>query len=132
MSKEPFIEFPFAGETERVLGISASQAAELALGQAKTVKTYLSELRKVGAYPELNETAVLARVEKEMLNALRLSPWADWVILYHDGREEGRTFKDPRTIQTLFLKDLDGEIKGVMSEVEYEIMCDQLQIEAEK
>jgi hypothetical protein len=125
LSSEQSIEFPFSGETERVLGVSAQQAADTALIQAKTIKTYLSELRKLGTYPELSEPAVLARVERELLNALRLSPWADWVILYHDGRVVSRTFNDVRSIQNVLRNDIKGEISGVMSEVHYEIMCEQ-------
>jgi hypothetical protein len=132
LSSERFIEFPFSGETERVLGVSAAQAAETALMQAKTIKNYLSELRNLGIYPELSKPAVLARVEREMLNALRLSPWPGWVILYHDGRVEDRTFKDARNIQNVLLNDINGEIESVMSEVHYEILCDQIQMEKER
>ena len=112
--------------------MSAQQAVETALVQAKTITTYLSELRMLGTYPELNDSSVLAKIKQEMENALRLSPWEDWVVIYQDGQVRGRTFKDPRTILTLLLKDINGEINSVMSEAQYEIMCDQLQIEEER
>ena len=121
------IEFPFAGETERVLGVSAENAAETALIQGKTISVYLAELVKLGTYPELNDDRVCAQVEKEMVNALRLSPWQDWVFLYHDGRIIDRSFRDPSTILKVLEADHNHEIKGVMSEVNYEIMVDQLE-----
>ena len=125
MSSDPFIEFPFSGETERVLGVSAEQAADTALLQAKTIKTYLSVLRNLGTYPELSKPAVLDRVERELLNALRLSPWSDWVILYHDGRVVSRTFEDTRNIQNVLLNDTNGEISSVISAMHYEILLEQ-------
>ena len=120
------IEFPFAGETERVLGVSAENAAETALIQGKTISVYLDELAGLGTYPELSYEVVRARVEKEMVNALRLSPWQDWVFLYHDGRIIDRSFRDPSDILKVLEADHNHEIKGVMSEVRYEIMIDQI------
>ena len=119
------IEFPFAGETERVLGVSAENAAETALFQGKTISVYLDELAKLGTYPDLNNDRVRAQVEKEMVNSLRLSLWSDWVFLYHDGRVIDRSFSDPRKILTELEADQGHEIMGVMSEIRYEIMLDQ-------
>jgi len=120
------IEFPFAGETERVLGVSAENAAETALIQGKTISVYLAELMRLVTYPELNDDEVHARVAKEMMNALKFSLWQDWVFLYHDGRIIDRSFRDPSTILNVLEADRNHEIKGVMSEVNYEIMVDQL------
>ena len=118
-------KFPFAGETEDVLGVSAENAAETALIQGKTISVYLAELVKLGTYPELNDDEVQARVAREMMNALKYSPWQDWMFLYHDGRIIDRSFRDPSTILNVLEADHNHVIKGVISEVRYEVMVDQ-------
>jgi len=124
------IEFPFAGETERVLGVSAENAAETALFQGKTISVYLNELERLGTYPDLNNDRVRAQVEKEMVNSLKLSLWLDWVIIYHDGRIIDRSFRDPSQIVKVLESDQGRGVKSVMSEVRYEIMLEQERDEA--
>jgi len=130
LTEDRWVEFPFAGKTEEVLGVSAENAAETALIQGKTISVYLDALVKLGTYPELNDDRVRAQVEKEMVNSLKLSLWQDWVFIYHDGRIIDRSFRDPSQIVKVLESDQGRAIKSVMSEVRYEMMLEQERDEA--
>ena len=130
LTEDRWVEFPFAGKTEEVLGVSAENAAETALIQGKAISVYLDELVKLGTYPELNDDRIRAQVEKEMVNSLKLSLWLDWVIIYHDGRIIDRSFRDPSQIVKVLESDQGRAIKSVMSEVRYEMMLEQERDEA--
>ncbi len=118
------MEFPYNGDTERILGVSAINAVETALIQGKTINQYVAELRQLGTYPELESPLERARIKREMRRALYEHVWHEWIIVYHDGKEFVETFNNPLRILDLLERD-DG-IKSILPLVTYEIMVDQL------
>ena len=113
----------YSGVTERVLGVTPTNAVETALMQARTIDEYIDLLRQMGTYPDLENPETRLEVSGEMRNALRHHVWHDWIVIYQDGREFEETFSNPLRILDLLQRE-DG-IKSVVATVMYEIMVDQ-------
>jgi len=123
------VEPLFSGVTERVLGVTPTNAVETALMQGKTIIAYIEALRSLGTYPELDDVETRVEVKREMRNALRHHVWHDWIVVDVDGSETEETFYYPLKILELLP---DPTIRSVIPTVTYEIMVDQMQRVEEK
>ena len=118
------MEFVFTGDTERILGVTPENAVESALMQAKTISEHVEALRNLGTYPELDDPVERVRVKREMRNALQLSIWHDWIIIYADNSTQLHFFERP--VEILDLLHHNRAIRSVIPEVTYETMMDQI------